>query len=333
MTVGATESKFRRRAAAWLLAVALGCAPPPAASTGDVGAGLDVGNGSATDPNCGSPGFVTVDLDDGGVTRTVCPPDGPVWGVTDAVPTTVQAQSDGTLVDERTGLQWQLQALPGLLPQAAAHDACDKSTVAGREDWRLPTVAEAMTAIDFGHHDPALGLPLQAPPAEVLWTAIRRGAQGWTVRLDTGASQLESSTVTAAAWCVRGTPLAKAMTTPRFQRDTNGVVLDTWTGLTWQGTLPAGNRTLFGALGWCPKWVMEGKTWRLPTVEELASLLDRSHDPPIDYVVFEMGGTRVHSVSTTAADNSLHWSVDFSTGSIVALDADGLAFVRCVSGP
>ncbi len=321
----------KRAAALWLAMLCAGCQTPAAADVGDAGDASAAG--LATDPNCGLPGFVAVALEDAGVTRTVCAADGPAWGLADAASETAEVRGDGTLLDARTGLQWQLAPLPGLDTQAAAQDACDKLTLAGLQDWRLPTVAEALTAIDFARHGPALGLPLLAPPTPVRWTLATRQAVGWTIDLDTGAVQLAGLATQAGAGCVRSARPLQTPPVPRFTRDAYGVVTDAWTGAVWMGNGPASPRPLMDAIGWCVKLELAGRTWRLPTVNEAASLIDRAHDPAIDYVAFTMGGVAIHSISATAADISKHWTVDFTSGAIAAMDPDGEAFVRCISGP
>ena len=143
----------------------------------------------------------------------------------------------------------------------------------------------------------------------------------------------EQMATQAGAACVRSALPLQTPPVPRFTRDAYGVVTDAWTGAVWMGNGPASPRPLMDAIGWCVKLELAGRTWRLPTVNEAASLIDRAHDPAIDYVAFTMGGVAIHSISATAADISKHWTVDFTSGAIAAMDPDGEAFVRCISGP
>ncbi len=293
----------------------------------------DASDASAADAatGCSLPETVTAVLVDGAV---ACATTGPVWGITDGHAATAQPQADGTVLDTRTQLRWQPQPLAGLATQASARAACVNSPLAGRRDWRLPTVAEATTAVDFTAHDPALGLPLQATPGQALWTLETRADGGWTVDVATGAVRATPLTTPATALCVASGPLLPTLPTPRFLKDALGVVTDTWTGLVWDGNLPAQQRPLIDAFGWCAKleFAFPGHPWRLPTVNELASLIDRSHAPAIDYDAFDMGGVAVHTSSATAADGSTHWVVDFTTGEIVAVEPDAKVFVRCIRG-
>ena len=207
------------------------------------------------------------------------------------------------------------------------------ASVAGLQDWRLPTIAEALTAIDFAQHDPERGLALQELPTPVRWTLAIRQAASWTVELDTGAVQLAGMATQEGAACVRSARLLPSPPVPRFTRDAYGVVTDAWTGAVWMGNAPASPRPLIDAIGWCVKLELAGRTRRLPTVNEAASLIARAHDPAIDYAAFTMGVVAIQSIFQTAADISKHWTVDFASGAIAAMDPDGEAFVRCISGP
>ncbi len=282
----------------------------------------------AVDPNCGLPGFVTLTLDDTG--RTSCAAEGPVWGIADAAPATAQTGADGTLLDTRTGLAWHLQALSGAFNQADAWSACRKSARDGRDDWRLPTVAEALTAVDFSRHNPALGLPLEPTPDQAFWTAVTRGGAGWVLQTSEGQLIRQATTAVASAWCVRTAQPVKTPPMPRFQKSPAGVVKDAWTGLRWQGTAPTTPRTLIYANGWCVKLNIDDLHFRTPSINELVSLLDPERDPPINYVVFAEGGGVMQALTPTAADGSVHWGVDFATGALVHVEGDGEAAVRCI---
>lgn len=330
---------MRRAWTALTAALWVGCgastpfAPIDAADSSDATLAAETAEFAFADPNCGLPGFVTVTLDVGGVARSACVADGPAWGVVEASAATAKIPGDGTLLDTRTGIQWQLQALPGAHSQAAAQAACDQSAVAGHLDWRLPTVAEVMTALDLTHEHPALGLQLQPSPGDVLWTLTTHDTHGWTVALDTGTLGAAEASAQASAWCVRAEPLKSRLPQPRFETDLDGAVSDAWTGLRWQGTSPTVPKTLMYAMGWCGKLNMDGTSWRVPTINELASLMEMKHSPVIEYASFLQAGGAYHTVSQSPSDVSVHWTLDFSSGVFGKLDPDAFALVRCVRTP
>jgi len=66
--------------------------------------------------------------------------------------------SDGTVTDNCTGLMWQQDTGNGgvKLTWCAALEHCDNLVFAGRDDWRLPSVRELRSIVDFGRFSPAI---------------------------------------------------------------------------------------------------------------------------------------------------------------------------------
>jgi len=56
---------------------------------------------------------------------------------------------DGTVTDTETGLMWQQQRITGMnWKEALAH--CESLALAGYDDWRLPSIEELQSIIDYG---------------------------------------------------------------------------------------------------------------------------------------------------------------------------------------
>jgi hypothetical protein len=126
-----------------------------------------------------------------------------------------------------------------------------------------------------------------------------------------------------------------------------GIVLDSVTGLIWQGspgTVPGtGCTARFNgdqANCYCSSLSLGGWTsgWRLPSRIELVSLIDFSRiGPAIDPLMFPNSDFPYISSSPAAADPSLVWQIDFENATIAV--PDGLRrttqnwFVRCVHDP
>ncbi len=135
-----------------------------------------------------------------------------------------------------------------------------------------------------------------------------------------------------------------------FTDNGNFTVTDSATGLIWQqcsagfsGTSCAtGTATTFtwqNALSFCNSLVLDGKTWRLPNINELKSIIDRSRvSPAINITSFPGTSSNNHWSSTTdinsGAANANAWVVQFSDGSVSNLSAKSNTFTaRCVAGP
>ncbi|EIJ33099.1 DUF1566 domain-containing protein [Thiothrix nivea] len=101
---------------------------------------------------------------------------------------------DGCVRDERTGLLWQLKnddqtsphwkdksylwgAVPGYVNMVNAEGLC------GRHDWRLPTLSELESIVDYGRRDPAIDTGRFGPTASVFhWSSSPVWTSSTTVR-------------------------------------------------------------------------------------------------------------------------------------------------------
>jgi hypothetical protein len=132
----------------------------------------------------------------------------------------------------------------------------------------------------------------------------------------------------------------------RFNNNDNGTVSDNGTGLVWQkcsmgqntsdcsGTAAYPNWQ--GALQYCLNLPLAGKSWRLPSVNELKSIVDYSTCDPAINSAFFPNTQKAHywSSSTYVYDEDTAWIVNFVYGHVGNYDKTSIAFVRCVSdGP
>ncbi len=127
---------------------------------------------------------------------------------------------------------------------------------------------------------------------------------------------------------------APAAAASHFTDNGDGTVTDSRTGLTWaKETLAAGQIDHATAAKACKALRLAGhKDWRLPTVEELFALADRSrYSPAIDTSAFPDTKSSWYWTGTpTAWDPSCAWIVYFNSGDAYYLHRDYGAFVRAV---
>ncbi|MDX9723144.1 MAG: DUF1566 domain-containing protein [Myxococcota bacterium] len=181
--------------------------------------------------------------------------------------------SDGTIEQGYTGLRWQ----QAYAPRSSHDDAssyCASLTLAGFDDWRLPTLYELATLHDWGKRDGASYLdPLFSIDATgegvSYWSSDERDTGSyWSLSPVTG--EFRASTQ-AFVRCVRGQGLDNV-----FALQGNAA-LDRSTGLRWRGGT-AGSWA--EALSFCETLSSDGiSNWRLPTLNELLSVLAYSPGP------------------------------------------------------
>jgi hypothetical protein len=109
----------------------------------------------------------------------------------------------------------------------------------------------------------------------------------------------------------------------RFVIVLNGAaVLDKETGLVWEKSPDATSRPWFNAINECYKKTVGGrKGWRLPTIEELASLIDTTQSSPAlpnGHPFLNVTSLSCYWSSTTIPDSTDYaWTVYLGNGHVV----------------
>jgi hypothetical protein len=252
-----------------------------------------------------------------GAERPCGDPTSPTWGQDgDVVPNApdLVAGAAGVLEDTLTGLSWEQDAPTAATDRRGAEQHCAGLTLAGRADWRLPTVRELLSIVDYGATagqratiDPRFTGTARA----YYWTADADPSNDTrTVRVSfrygTTLSQ-ESTVADGYVRCVAGAAAggaAPGLVPDLVPIEREAGVYDPAAGLFWQ-RVPSGNLPWTGALAYCNGLESQGFIgFRLPDVKELATLLrpDRA-DPVLDPDLFP--GIRVGQAfwtSTTSND-------------------------------
>ncbi|MCB9739753.1 MAG: DUF1566 domain-containing protein [Deltaproteobacteria bacterium] len=289
---------------------------------------------------CGT-GTEAVEVDVDGVKMAACSALAPIWGQRPDSPAGVYSTktvgTETVVLDSQTKLVWQQgQAAEGLTP-ADAKTYCDGLEFAGEKDWRLPSVHELASIVDY-----SVGWPGPTVDKNVFgstkntryWTStVRAGSSPdvWRVDFDTGGINSWSPDGKFQVRCVRGggTGLQGA----RFSLNADKtVVTDALTALQWTRSMVASSKDWTEAKGACTALSLDGSGWRLPTLRELHGLVDTAKDQPaIDGTMFPAATAGQTWTSLGRAGSTTEaWYVNFSIGNAFYTETTGTGNVRCV---
>jgi hypothetical protein len=112
---------------------------------------------------------------------------------------------------------------------------------------------------------------------------------------------------------------------------TSGVVTDTQTGLAWQQVASQADYTLAQATSYCAAFSLQGGGWRVPTLNELATIFDERYS--FDPTAFPSEAAYEYWTSSPYLnETSNEWLVNFAYGSTYGGDVTQAANrrVRCV---
>ena len=262
----------------------------------------------------------------------------------------------GVVTDNTTGLEWQDDVDSVSKPwvtqenyDAGNYDDTSGDTAAtycselalDGGGWRLPSIEELETLVDSAQSDPAVtdGV-FQHISSDNFWSSTTYAydtSGAWDMYFYSGsAASADFKTRSNYVRCVRGGQLKPS----NFSRS-GDIVTDVTTGLQWQDneTAKTTTGTWQEAIDYCENTLnLGGHTdWRLPSKNELLSIVDRSrYDPAINSSIFVNTALSYYWSSTTSAGYSDHaWFVGFEVGSTYYdynINKTSSYYVRCVRG-
>lgn len=257
------------------------------------------------------------------------PPYAPVTAIS---PPTYAVGTD-TVTDSVTDLVWQKTDDNVLYSWDEAWYECQHLNHAGETDWRLPSISELFSIVDYEKYSPAIKASFPSTNAAEFWsatTAASDSRKALYVNFFSGRISSASEVGSYYIRCVR----RLSIYAKNYRNNSDGTVKDLATGLTWQRVDDNNDRGWTAATIYCDELNLGGEqNWRLPTVKELRSIVDDSiHNPAIDNSSFP-GTNPTYYWSATPDDinSGAAWVVSFFSGGVSGFDKsfDG-GYVRCV---
>lgn len=197
---------------------------------------------------------------------------------------------NSVVTDTLTGMQWEQAASPRTMTQAAAASYCTNKATGGLSGWRLPTAAELQTLFDYtipyqGTVPGINTVAFPSTPTTLFWSStpiVGVSGQHWYASFGVSACYAGLIYGIVSGWtncgsdsgyarCVRSNFVPPTM--GRYIVSA-GIVTDTMTGLVWQQKATGGNMNWASASTHCTGLSLGSKSWRLPNVRELSTLID-----------------------------------------------------------
>lgn len=303
---------------------------------------------------------------------------------------------NGTVTDNITGLVWeQKNNMDGVVDYANSHDAdntytwfdpnpetnggsgvaaegtasdndtqdfigrLNSSNFGGSNDWRMPTIKELVTLVDYTRaNDLSIFPNFTATKMDTFYwsstTQIGSGGNGgaWVMFFGSGGGA-EASNNKSYGHYVRAVRDGQQQPENQFIDNGDGTVTDSETCLQWQKRAVDNNNDGFpdqfkwqNALKAAEDLTLAGKSdWRLPNIHELRTLVDfKRSEPAIDPIFpfpisndpnsFSLYLSMFWSSTTYALSNDTAWGIAFRAGGSSAYAGHKLNdyFVRAVRG-
>jgi streptogramin lyase len=273
---------------------------------------------------------------------------------------------DGTVTDASTGLTWMRCAMGQAWAGATcvgttstytwdqANALTGKQTFAGQSDWRLPNIRELQTIADRSKYFPAIdSIAFPTTSDSVFWSGSPNAADSnnaWLVYFINGEASFVNRSYGYSVRLVRGGQSFSALLniarpSSSYIDQGDGTVTHSPTSLMWkrcaEGQLWSGSSctgtassiTADQAAALSASYA--GHTdWRVPTEEELMSLVDYSaFGPAVNAMIFPATPSSYFwSGSPDASDSNYAWFVYFDDGSAYSYGRGGGYAVRLVRG-
>jgi hypothetical protein len=224
----------------------------------------------------------------------------------------------------------------GITEDIAYCDSLSASNAAGYSDWRVPTRVEIASIVDPTRTSSALN-PIFTKEASgydrtfSLWyetiAGIKNSTFGWVYNMGSGlTSNAYGQTSPAMVRCVRGngtgeTLMEQAVEPPNhYTIGSDGEVTDNYTGLIWQQVYSTTSMDWSAAAGYCSSLGLNGNTWRVPSLNELSTLVNEAVvSPAVNRTAFpnvvSCGTTTWFWAAEAYAGNSTYaWGINFCDG-------------------
>lgn len=259
--------------------------------------------------------------------------------------------SNGTITDHATGLVWQrcpagtdLISCIGIsagYTWDSARNYCNTLNIAGRK-WRLPTRRELMTLLNYAGSN-YIDITYFPNSATSLWSDSDYASDtNYAWKVDFGTGHVNQSHKTYSSLSVRCVSGEKRTEPNHFTDNGDGTVRDNTTGLIWQKCSygqdpPSCTSSLTmdnweNAVSYCKNLDLASRSWRLPNINELNSLVDVTRYEPTIHPAFFLGTGQDNYWSSTTDSPTAAFFTNFQHGTVSSNSKTTFYnYIRCVT--
>jgi len=253
---------------------------------------------------------------------------------------TRESVTDAAIVDNVNGLMWQDNGDDYSDTWDNAVTICSDLTIGSYSDWRLPSIEELESIVDYDGFSPALNSAFVNVSQSYYWSSTAEGdgtyGNYWGMYFRDGVSQTYIGTDLLHVLCVRGNSYPAA---DFVRNDTKEIVTDNNTGLMWQDDAEAASVSdvWADAINYCENKELGGYAdWRMPNIRELLSIREESaHEPAISSVFQNTAWSGYWSSSTYKVFGAVEaaWTIWFDYPAMYFGAKSSESYnVRCVRG-
>jgi hypothetical protein len=263
-----------------------------------------------------------------------CPPaTAPTDPVPDQSPPRVNYNLEGAIViDKVTRLVWQTSGSTTRI-YANAEAFCQQlEPYEGLNRFRLPTVYELMTIVDYDGYHLFINNVFTNTSLSEYWTSTRSAANSenvWAINFGGGDVITIDDQTALQVRCVMG----QTVNYGNFKDNDNGTVSDLATGLMWQQQELSSDMSWYDAMNYCSVLELGNhKDWHLPNIKELYSIVDtKLHTPALEHFAFPtIVGDLFWSATSNVDLMSNAYRISFIDGTVRQTAKETKHYVRCV---
>ncbi|KPA14027.1 protein containing DUF1566 [Candidatus Magnetomorum sp. HK-1] len=215
--------------------------------------------------------------------------------------------------------------------------ALNNNQLGGFSDWRIPTVLELRTILDFtGQNSHILTQFFPYTQAKEYWTIQSKNSdlsKAWCVHFNDGLESLQEK---RDVFYVRAVRSARSQSSgAHLLINPDNTVTDVHTGLMWQREINISPQTWAYALDNCENHVEANfSDWRMPSILELQSIVDyeTSYSPTVNTTIFPDTPKDLFWTSSPTQNPGIIYNVQFENGITHSSETHETHYYRAVRG-